>query len=52
MTFEKEAFNRKKGNEVSIESSLGRLTELLALLKMRVTENIIFLITSLGIPLC
>lgn len=52
MTFVREAFNRKRGNEVSIESSLGRLTELFALLKIIVTENIISLLTSLGIPLC
>lgn len=52
ITFAREAFNRKRGNEVSIESSLGRLTELFALLKIMVTENIISLLTSLGIPLC
>lgn len=37
---------------MSVESSLGRLTELFGLLKMIVTENIISLLTSLGIPLC
>lgn len=51
ITFARETFNRKRGNEVSIQSSLGRLTELFALLKMIVTENIISLLTSLGIPL-